>query len=481
MLTGVDIGGTNTDFATVGDEITAYKVPNAEGFAGAFSRGKLEGRLAVSTSQPLNRILTGDPISVHILTVPGPGLCCHDGMNGAVSHRGDIVEQIDPEEIADCISRNRQDALAIICKFSIRNSSIEEEIAKIAGPWYPEERIALSHFLGRMNFPARIITTELNARLKNTVSTQAEIIRRTQGDFLFFKGDGGLASPKETIQCPSLLYNSSAAAVALGAHYLTGENDCLIVDIGGTTTDLVPIKEGNPVMEIIFIDKKRTMIESVRTHSLPYGGDSVIRETLKPGRIGNALAFGGPAPTLTDALNCTGEEIGTHGLSKLPSRAMAETIVDKYVAIVVEAVKVKNPPKLIGAGFLSPYLIPRIGKEAGVPYTVPYHAECANAIGVAVSRVSLTLYARFDTGRNMVAYNGQREFFEHTDDDEELIKICIDEVRRRALESGAYADDVRDIRLQYFNAYDVIRGGYRAERITDIIVQIPPGITAETR
>ncbi|MDD1716380.1 MAG: hypothetical protein LUQ01_05220, partial [Methanolinea sp.] len=99
MLIGMDVGGTNTDVAMVGDEVVSVKVPNRRGIPAALDRITGQGRLGVSSSQPLNRILTGDPIRVVTILIPGPGLAWPGSLKGSINHRGDILERIDPDEV----------------------------------------------------------------------------------------------------------------------------------------------------------------------------------------------------------------------------------------------------------------------------------------------------------------------------------------------------------------------------------------------
>jgi N-methylhydantoinase A/oxoprolinase/acetone carboxylase beta subunit len=479
MFTGIDIGGTNTDVAVVGEEIATVKVPNTEGLGRALSSVSIRGRLAVSTSQPVNLMVTNTGGSVHTLTIPGAGLRAPGMVAGMINHRGDLLEDIDEDEVRRSIAGHPADAIAIAGKFSVRNPVLEERIRELARAFYPDGRIALSHHLGELGFPARIATTGINACLGDLVAGITALVEREDINFYYFKGDGGLASPEMVGKNPSLLYNSSPAAVALGAYYLSGIPDALVVDIGGTTTDLVPLKGGLPLTDVVVTGGQRTCIRSIRSLSIPFGGDSVIEDGLSPRRLGCARAFGGSAPTLTDALNRTGHAIGDVMRSRTLALAEAESAIDRYITAVASAIAGQKPAILIGTGFLASELMPEISRMAGIPAVVPDHAACANAVGVAVSRVSLSLHVRADSAREVLIINGevQRRGGEWTD--AELVDFCLDEVRRRARALGAPDEDAGDAELVSFRAYDVIRGGARGERIADLVVRIRPGITVE--
>lgn len=481
MLIGMDVGGTNTDLAMVGEEIVSEKISNTRGIREALLRIRVPGRLAVSTSTPLNRVLAGIPVAIQTILVPGPGLFWPGGVKGAVNHCGDVVEAIDQQEIREIITQDHGDALAIAGKFSVRNPALEKEIASLALSQYPEERTAMSYHLADLDYPGRISTTRLNAAMKETVTRLAGEIGAERRDVLFFKGDGGLIPPGYAVNNPSVLAHSSAAAVALGARFLSGISDCTVVDVGGTTTDLVPLEGGVPQMEFLFHGGERTVTRAVVAQSLPYGGDSLVEGGLLPRRLGDALAFGGSHPTLTDALNVNGEEIGDAATSRRLSRESAAAAVEEYLDKVSKAVSSMGARHLVGAGYLAPFLVPEIARRSGIRYTIPPHWDCANAIGVAVSRVSLSLHARFDSGRGWVAFNGEHQPLRSMGDDDTLVELCKEEVRRRAIAAGAPLEDVRDVEVLHIHSYDVVRGASRSSRIADVVVQVAPGITVEAR
>ncbi|MDG6257137.1 MAG: hydantoinase/oxoprolinase family protein [Methanomicrobiaceae archaeon] len=481
LFTGIDIGGTNTDIAIVDGDVLTRKVPNDAGLRGALDSLDIRGRLAVSTSQPLNRLIAAPPASVYAITIPGPGLPSPGSVAGMVNHRGDILEEIDPAAIRTALEEHAAEYLAICGKFSVRNPALEEQVRSIALSFYPPERIATSHGLARLDFPARRVTTEVNARVLEIVAAMVRTISGYAQDFLFFKGDGGLASAGAVLRDPSVLFNSSPAAVALGARYLTGRSDCLVVDIGGTTTDLVPLRDGAPCMQDVRIDGKNAFIRSVQAESIPFGGDSVIEAHLSPRREGNPMAFGGGRPTLTDALNRCGASIGEAARSAHLDPDRAAQAVRAYISRIAAGVRASDAKIIVGAGFLADHLIPEIGREAGVRCILPDHAACANAIGVAVSRVSLSLRVHVDTGRRRVVINGEPVHLHQEMDDDELVAWCKGEVRKRALCMGAPEEDVADVSLAYFSAYDVIRYGRKKERIADLQVAITPGITVDAK
>lgn len=479
MFTGIDIGGTNTDIAYIDECIIAKKIPNSKGFAAAIREAPSDCRLAISTSQALNHLITGNGSSVRTITIPGPGLVYGGAVKGAVSPRGEIMEPIDTEEIEHLLRGCRADAIAIAGKFSVRNPMPEEIVRDIARQFFDDDRIAISAPLGGLNFPARITTTRINASIKATVVSLIRMIGKNHSDFRFVTSDGGLCGPERAVDNPSLLYHSSPATVALGARYLSGKKDCLVVDIGGTTTDLVPLTDGKPVLAPLFVKGKRTMINAVVADSVPFGGDSCIRDRLMKFRSANARAFGGGEPTLTDALNVLGAEIGDFCRSDCLDRHKAEEAVSEYIDTIAGIIHVMDPAVIVGAGYLAPLLIPDLAKAARTPYLVPDHAQSANAVGAAVSRISMSLHVHADSQRNILTVNGTEYPLSGRMTDDELVKYATDILINMARKEGAPSGDLHDIVTSEFSAFTVVRGGRAQGRITDFVISIAPGISVE--
>ncbi|RLI83834.1 hydantoinase/oxoprolinase family protein [Archaeoglobales archaeon] len=494
MFVGVDVGGTNTDAAVIGEDgITTIKVPNEEGLAGIFKsieveEGRLEdSRVVVSTSLPLNLLLSrASEFPTLTVLVPGPGLNYEKKgkiVKGFVNHRGDVVEEINEEEILEILKRERFQNIAIASKFSIRNAEIEKRILSIISSHFDEHSIALSHYAGGMNYPYRINTTIVNAKIKKTVFDLTNTIRNFVDDFFYYKGDGGIIPYRIALENPSELYNSSPAAVAIGAYFLTREKDALVVDIGGTTTDFVIVEDGLPkIIENVNILGDKTLVRCVDSFSIPFGGDSPVENgKLHPGRKGKAVAFGGNHLTLTDVLNLEGFEIGDYRKSREFAKGMeidSGKIIEDFITMIAEAIESVNAERVVAAGFLGQHLSDMISKKAKISVIVPEHSEAVNAVGVAVSRVSLTMYARFDTESGKAVLNGIVEESPFgvgsLPSDEEMIE----EAKKKVL-SFAEGYTEEDVSVIYFNSYTVVRGGIKRGKIADIVVQIKPGISKE--
>jgi N-methylhydantoinase A/oxoprolinase/acetone carboxylase beta subunit len=106
---------------------------------------------------------------------------------------------------------------------------------------------------------------------------------------LVVKGDGSLIKADVAIKRPVETILSGPAASIVGAQRLSGNNDCWVVDIGGTTTDIGKLTGGRIDLNHAgaTIAGKRTMVESADIYTLGLGGDSQVHLTSDGGiRLG---------------------------------------------------------------------------------------------------------------------------------------------------------------------------------------------------
>ncbi len=94
------------------------------------------------------------------------------------------------------------------------------------------------------------------------------------------KADGGTMSFEASIEVPGQTILSGPAASVMGAlPFASDTGDTLVLDIGGTTTDMAVLVRRVPLLEPLGgeIGGHRTLIRSLKTKSIALGGDSVVR------------------------------------------------------------------------------------------------------------------------------------------------------------------------------------------------------------
>ncbi|MEZ5783055.1 MAG: hydantoinase/oxoprolinase family protein [Rhizobiaceae bacterium] len=173
---------------------------------------------------------------------------------------------------------------AVCAYFATRNSAHE-----IAARDLIRERTGLpvtaSHELSsKLGGPRRALTTLLNARL---ISMIDRLISATEGfleargiraPLMVVRGDGALVSAAFARHRPIETILSGPAASLVGARHMTGLDDAVVSDIGGTTTDVAVLDKGRPRLdpEGATVGGYRTMVEAVAMRTFGLGGDSEV-------------------------------------------------------------------------------------------------------------------------------------------------------------------------------------------------------------
>jgi N-methylhydantoinase A/oxoprolinase/acetone carboxylase beta subunit len=189
-----------------------------------------------------------------------------------------------------------------------------------------------------------------------------------------------------------------------GAAFLTGVQDALVVDVGGTTSDVGALKSGFPreANAIVQVGGVRTLFRMPDLLSIGLGGGSHVKRdeggriTIGPRSVGFRLpelaqVFGGPQLTTSDiavrlGLLDLGDAGRVAGIEETFARAVlaeaARMLEDSTDRMKTEAAAV--PLLAVGGGaFLVPDDLPGVSEVLR-----PAHAAVANAVGAAVAQVS---------------------------------------------------------------------------------------------
>ncbi len=146
--------------------------------------------------------------------------------------------------------------------------------------------VTTSHELSsKLGGPRRALTTLLNARLISMIdrlvaATEGFLDRRgIAAPLMVVRGDGALVSAAFARQRPIETILSGPAASLVGARHMTGLDNAVVSDIGGTTTDVAVLDHGRPRLdpEGATVGGFRTMVEAVAMRTFGLGGDSEVR------------------------------------------------------------------------------------------------------------------------------------------------------------------------------------------------------------
>lgn len=507
-------------------------------FKPAFSIRTLKiEHINLSTTVSTNAIIEGNITPVGMILESGPGLdpsflCCGSEnvfISGYIDHRGREIRAVDEKEIHEALelfkSRNIQ-AVSIVGKFSTRNPTHELYISKILhGRFSP---VTMGHIVsGKLNFPRRVYTSYLNSAVYDVFNKFASGIKKAiqkegiEVPIYILKADGGTISLQEASQFPVNTVLSGPAASTMGAcAFHWNSQDAVLLDIGGTTTDISFLADGVPLFEPIGIKigPYNTLIRAIYSVSIGLGGDSAVRVKdgklcIGPVREGRPKALGGPVPTPSDAMIHLGlmdfgdrnkasvamKELGqklgmdADSTAQLVYDKMCEKIKNKVfelledinsrpVYTIKELLKGKkvNPAYVSVIGGPAHALAPGLKKKFGIPCKLSPHFEAANAVGAAVARITaeITLHANTAEGFLSVPEMGVYEKIDRFYDINKARKRALDELSKRAIKLGA---DEREINPEVIEeqVYNAVRGFYTRGKNIRIKAQVRPGLNTK--
>jgi N-methylhydantoinase A/oxoprolinase/acetone carboxylase beta subunit len=323
LLLGFDTGGTYTDAVLFDPEqgavVAAAKSLTTKHDLVIGLRGAMEavlpsatpniGMVSLSTTLATNAIVEGQgsPICLLLLGYDAGALDRADlrralgsdpvefiaGGHDAV---GDEQAPLDLAALEAAVRRHADGvaAFAVSGFFSVRNPAHEiaarDFIRRSTG-----RPVSCGHELtSKLDAPRRALTTALNARLVPQLQQLIEAVktllreRDIAAPLMVVKGDGSLIAAEVALNRPVETILSGPAASVVGARHLSGEGDVLVVDMGGTTTDIALLRGGLPVLdrEGATVAGWKTMVEAVAVHTYGLGGDSEVR------RADDGLAIG---------------------------------------------------------------------------------------------------------------------------------------------------------------------------------------------
>ncbi len=304
---GIDTGGTYTD-AVLFDlrkrqVISVSKRPTAHhnlelsidqalddiypvGEAGAVRK------IAFSTTLATNAIVEGRMSRVGLIVI-GPvkpfeaPVVSVRYVEGDHDHLGKEVTPLNVEQIVDAVDgfKGHVDAYAIAASMSIENQTHEQVAAKAIEMVDGKPVICSSGVSSRAGIRERAATAVLHASLMPVIQGFVAHVNQLKKDRFFtadmwiIRGDATATDLKQAVARAASTVASGPAATAYYGAKSTAAKLAMVVDIGGTTTDITIIKNGNPVISNkgSLIDRWQTHIDAVDMHTIGIGGDSLVR------------------------------------------------------------------------------------------------------------------------------------------------------------------------------------------------------------
>ena len=450
---GIDVGGTNTDAVLVDENRTVVadiKYPTSadiyDGILGAM-RTVLEvsgvdpkqiHQAMLGTTQCTNAIVERKNLApIGILRIGAPATT---GIRPMVDWAEDIQKiavgstiigggfEYDGKELApfdaeaakaffEEMKAKGVKSIAISCVFSTVRNDHELEAAKLCREVMGEDvHVSISSEIGSMGLIERENATILNAALWQVAERFTEGFAKslrdkgiTNADVYLSQNDGTLMTMEHARRYPILTVACGPTNSIRGASYLSSLKDAIVVDVGGTTTDLGVIQNGFPRESsvAVTIGGVRTNFRMPDVISIGLGGGSIVRVkpdgsvTVGPDSVGyeitkKALVFGGDTFTATDvAVRLGMAQVGDPEKVKHIDENLARRALETIRELVEDSIDVMKVSSddldviLVGGGSI---ILPE--KLAGArSVTKPAFFGTANAIGSAISKVSGTYEA----------------------------------------------------------------------------------------
>ncbi len=552
MIIGLDVGGTNTDAVLIGKEgvLRRTKVPTDHSnlFESVWSgleeitRDIPSGgisRAVLSTTLTTNAIVEKKLSETGMIVCSGPGIdpeLFRTGdqyfcVSGSIDHRGREVQTINAQEIRDIASRWHSEGLkqvAIVGKFSVRNPKQEIEIQDLLDGGF--DYVVLGHRLsGHLSFPRRIATAYLNASVYPIHKKFFEAVRVSLNKkglsipIYILKADGGTMNLESSMDYPGQTILSGPAASVMGSLPFASENkETLVLDIGGTSTDMAVLIRRAPLLDPFGIELSghKTSIRSLKTRSIGLGGDSAVRVfdgqvKIGPDRQGLPMAYGGPLPTPTDALVVLGQlsdgdvDASVRGLKSLAEQLdlsvekTADLVFDRACEKILEAAGEMiadinrkpvytvhemledhqvRPREILVLGGPAKAFAPRLASLTDSLVRVVPQWQVANAIGAALAKSTceVTLFADTEQGLAVAPEEDFSQSVKKDFDQKRAVKLAFDLLRKKCIKQGASEEEVEMEVLEDLQ-FNMVRGFYTSGRNIRTKVQVKPGLIPEYR
>ena len=441
MRIGLDVGGTHTDAVLMdGQQVVAHTKATTTADVGSGIEAALatvlEGvnpadveLLTIGTTQFTNAVVERKHLStvaaIRVCLPAGRGLLpradwpadlveATDGGNYLLQggHLYDgrelaPIDEVEVEALLQTLKAKRPKAIVVSCAFSPSQPELELGLAERFFTALPNSRVVASHSMGGLGLIERENAAILNASLlefadhvASALLTSSERLGLSCPVYVS-QNDGTLIDLERVREFPALTFASGPTNSIRGAWALTGLSDALVIDVGGTTSDIGVLKNGFPRQSNLVIDVggARTNFRMPDVLAIGLGGGSEIGEggtSCGPQSVARelaikALCFGGEVMTFTDIAMSQGrmviaEAINTDPVETEICNAVDQLVLEKLTA-AVDLMKPGGavlPVVLVGGG------APLIPGEtlAGCPVIRPEYAGVANAIGASIAQVS---------------------------------------------------------------------------------------------
>lgn len=471
---GVDVGGTNTDAVILHGEslITGAKSPTTPDVLGgvkdAISKAMSKSQVGIAqvdavmvgTTHFINAIVERKSLAttglIRLCLPSGSSLPpftvwpndlraalgCHSRLvPGGYEMTGAEIAPFDEAATVEAAGQLHDlgcTEIALSSVFSTVRSDMEEKAAEVIAKAYPDLNLTLSVEIGRIGLLERENAGVLNAALKPLAQKVVRAFKDMHAEMgfscplYFTRNDGTLIAADEVVHLPVLTFACGPTNSMRGAAFLAHVENALVVDVGGTTTDVAELQNGFPRQAgvSVTVADVQTNFPMPDVISVGLGGGSVINvetTSVGPTSVGHrllqdGLVFGGGTLTASDLAVAAGRAQMGHQLPPdVPNQAKLVAQMDAIVTDAIARCRTSGadmPILAVGGGAV---LLP--DEIDGLRVIRPAHYDLANAVGAAIAQVSGEVSKIVTTGPECTR--------------QEAIEACTEEARAQAIARGA--------------------------------------------
>ncbi len=330
-------------------------------------------------------------------------------VHGGRTYDGFPIAPLDEAELDAAIADIKNKGIKLVAISSVFSPSDPEQelaIAERVRASIPGVRMTLSHRIGGMGLLERenaaILNTSLLPLASSVISAFGDALaeRAIACPFYVSQNDGTLMSADFAAEFPALTFASGPTNSLRGASLLSGLENAVVVDIGGTTSDIGVLQGGFPRQSNVAIQVGgvRTNFRMPDIQAIGLGGGSLVADQgqrIGPQSVGyrlvtEGLVFGGNTLTTTDITVASGAaEIGDTSRVASLDEELVSTAVKRMHDIVddgIDQMKSSRDPVpviLVGGGAV---LVSQDLSTASKIHR-PEHSGVANAIGAANAQI----------------------------------------------------------------------------------------------
>lgn len=321
---GIDVGGTFTDAAVIDnltlELIAKKKTPTTHDSDEGVAKGIISiikelleetgispediAFISHGTTQATNALLEGDVAKVGIIGM-GDGGSAKSETNVTnlelapekylhVFHEFIPSKDINDSLITEAIDRLVEKGAQVIVAseaFSIEHPEHEERVIALAQEkgFYATGGYHISQLFGlKLRTRTAVVNGSLIPKMMETSDMTEKVIKDLgiQKDLMIMRADGGVMSIDEVRKRPILTMLSGLAAGVAGAIMHEKISDGVFLEIGGTSTDISIIKDGQVMIKNASVGGHKTYLKSVDVQTTGIAGGTMIRHNNGDLKIG---------------------------------------------------------------------------------------------------------------------------------------------------------------------------------------------------